>query len=269
MRLEVTLSGLADKNLINFSGSIEPDRRPKQKGKKKRSLQLVLIFQQKIKPIRLFMDRQARIAFVYGRRDSPIVIGPEIIKPNHTQLLVYYERSKKPKILNACFFGGGHPVTDIHRALAACDHVIACDTNYKQNGRGQTVACSTAIRARTTNITDEACWTQSSDTICMTARDVKADPERHGLWRVLQAYSERFPEMRHQKNGLITDTAFDLVERINQRQVPLFEDHMLPENVVLFYATADAGSAEYMPNRLIKECDKIAGDKLQRVLAGE
>ena len=257
-KIQLTISGL-EKQLLNFSeGGMAPDQKKKQREKKQRRLDLVLVFSHKIRPIRLFFDKNARIAFVYGKRDSPIVVGPEILKPCESQLLTFYNKPKKRKILNACFFDAGHPVTDIHRAMDSCKALLAVDTNYKTVPGIGIVAATTALTASTRAVSSDACYTNSTETRQVITIDPPGNPELYGIWVMLQHYLDTNPELRRHELGLITDTEFGLVEAINRRQQPIFGNNLLPNNAKLFYATADSGSMEFIPNLLIRECDKAS-----------
>lgn len=127
--LQIVLNDI-NKKLINFSDDkLQPERYPKQPDKAVRYTEIVLRFPQKIRAIKLFLDMKSRIVFVFGRRDSPIVIKLEILKPAEAHIITYYKKQNKKKVLNVCFFGSGHPVVDMHCAMANCEVVIAVDTN--------------------------------------------------------------------------------------------------------------------------------------------
>lgn len=61
-----------------------------------------------------------------------------------------------------------------------------------------------------------------------------------------------------EKVGLITDSELGKHKEINQRFLPFLSDKLLRKNVQLVYASADTGDS--FSNRLIKQCDKLAGE---------
>ena len=86
------------KELINFSGDkLQPDKPPKQHNKLRRYTEIELIFPQKIKAITLFMNMNSQTVFVFGKRDTPLIIRPEILKPKEASITTYYKRDKKKK----------------------------------------------------------------------------------------------------------------------------------------------------------------------------
>lgn len=267
--LSVTLNDI-NKQLINFSGEqIKPDRSPKKASKKTRYTEITLQFPQKIKAMKLFLEMNSKTVLVLGKIDSPIIMKPEILNPTETQVVTYYEKKRKRKNLNACFFGPGHAVIDIHRAMADCEVIIAVDTNYQINAPGITgkIAATTAIEAYFSIITDEACHVESGPMRQKITIDPPGNnPEIYGIGIMMFHFFEENPELRDKPIGIVTDTDLDLIKNINQRAIPFFDTMLLPENTTLFYATADSGSTEFMPNKLIRMCDNASNEFLKKYL---
>ncbi|ACN18068.1 hypothetical protein HRM2_p00740 (plasmid) [Desulforapulum autotrophicum HRM2] len=265
--LRVTLNGIK-KKLINFDGEkVKPNKQPKQPEKNTRHTEITLKFSYKLKAIKLFLDMNSQIIFVFGKRDSPIDLRPEILKPSEAHIITYYKKKTKKKILNACYFGAGHPVADMHRAMANCDVLLAADTNYKKVPRKGIVAATTALEATLNIVTDEACHFQSGPMRQIIEINPPGNPELFGIGKVMYHFCETNPDHNDKSIGIITDTDFELIKGINQRTIPFFETMFLPKNVTLFYATSDSGSAEFMANKLIRECDKASTEYLNKYLA--
>lgn len=251
------------KKLINFSGdNIEPDRLPKQRDKLARNIEIELRFAQQIKTMKIFLNMNSRIVFVLGRRDTAIVIGPEILKPAETHIITYYKRGNKRKVINACFLGPGHPVTDIHLAMAKCEVVMAVDTNTRDVPGVGKVSATTAIEASLKEVTEDAYHLQSGPIRQKVLINSPGNPEIFGIGTMMFHFFETNPHLRDKRIGIITDTELDLIRGINQRTTPFFQDMLLPENTDLFYATGDTGSAEFMANKLVRMCDKASAEYL-------
>ncbi|MDD3815439.1 MAG: hypothetical protein PHZ02_12435 [Desulfocapsaceae bacterium] len=266
--VKIVLNGV-NKKLINFAGDkLQPDRHPKQPGKIVRHTEVSLRFPQKIRPIKLFLDMNSQIVFVFGRRVSPILVRPEILKPAEAHIITYYKKQSRKKVLNACFFGSGHPVADMHRAMAKCEVLMAVDTNYRDVPGTGVVAATTAIEAKINIVTDEACHLQSGPMRQKITIDPPGNPEIFGIGNMLHHFFETNPQLRDKSVGVITDTELDLIKGMNQRSIPFFETMLLPDNITLFYATRDSGSAEFMANKLIRMCDNASKDYLERYLNG-
>lgn len=255
------------KKLINFSDdNIEPDRHPKQRDKLARNIEIELRFPQQIKAMKLFLNMNSRIVFVLGRRDTAIVIRPEILKPAETQIITYYKKRNKRKVINACFLGPGHPVTDIHLAMAKCEVVVAVDTNTRDVPGVGKVSATTAIEAYLKEVTEDAYHLQLGPMRQKIMIDPPGNPEIFGIGAMMFHFFETNPHLSDKRIGIVTDTELDLIKGINQRTTPLFQNMLLPENTALFYATGDTGSAEFMANKLVRMCDKASTEYLNRYL---
>ncbi|MFA6312891.1 MAG: hypothetical protein WCV99_15715 [Sterolibacterium sp.] len=263
---ELTLNNVK-KRLINFSGdNLKPDTHPKQPDKLVRHTEIALRFPQKIKAIQVFLNLNSRIVFVFGKRDTTIMIGPEILKPVEAHIITYYQKKKKRKVINACFLGSGHPVTDIHLAMARCEVVVAVDTNSREVPGVGKVTATTAIEAYIKEVTEDAYHVQSGPMRQKITIDPPGNPEIFGIGTMMFHFFETNPHLRDKRIGIITDTELDLIKGINQRAVPFFQNMLLPENTDLFYATRDTGAAEFMANKLIRMCDKASTEYLDRYL---
>lgn len=267
--ISLTLNDV-QKKLINFSDdNIKPDREPKQPDKYMRHMEIELRFNQQIKAIKIFLNMSSRIVFVLGKRDTTILIRPEILKPAEAHIITYYKKKNKnkPKVINACFLGSGHPVTDIHLAMADCQVLIAVDTNYRDVPRVGRVAATTAIEAHIKEVAENAYHLKSGPMRQKITIDPPGNPEIFGIGMMMFHFFETNPHLRDQRIGIITDTDLDLVKGINQRTTPFFQNMLLPEKTSLFYATRDTGSAEFMANKLIRMCDKESTKYLDNYLS--
>ncbi len=256
-----------DKKLLNFSGDrLRPDKRPKQAEKLTRHVEIGLRYPQKIVAQKLFLDMQSRIVFVLGKRDSPIVLKPEILKPAEAHIITYYEKRRKRKILNACYFGSGHPVADMHIALARHDAVIAVDTNTRDiPGKGK-ISATTAIEATVNIVTKDAGHFQSGPMRQKITINPPGNPEIYGIGIMLRHFFDMNPQLNQGNVAVITDTELDLIKGMNERKIPFFRKMLLPENTTLFYATRDSGSAEFFANKLIRMCDNESTNYLNKYL---
>jgi hypothetical protein len=255
------------KKLINFSGDrIEPDKATKQPNKLTRHTEIELIFPQKIKPISLFLNINSQIIFVLGKRDTALIIRPEILKPKEASITTYYKRNKKNKVLNACFFVNEHPVADIHLALCGFEIVLAVDTNCRDIKDVGKISATTAIEASFNKVTDDAFHMQLCNKLQKITIDPPDKPEIFGIGIMMYHLLETNPDFSNKKVGIITDTELGLLKGINQRTVPFYKDMMLPEKTTLFYATRDSGSAEFIANKLVRICDNESTKYLDRYI---
>lgn len=256
------------KKLINFSDDeIEPDRQPNQRDKLTRHIEIELRFPQQIKAIKVFLNMSSRIVFVLGKRDTTLIIRPEILRPTEAHIITYYKKKNKRKVINACFLGSGHPVTDIHLAMADCQVLIAVDTNSQDVPGVGRVAATTAIEAHIKEVAEGAYHLQSGPMRQKITINPLGNPEILGIGSMMFHFFETNPHLRDQHVGIITDTELGLIKDISQRTAPFFGNMLLPEKTSLFYATSDTGSAEFMANKLIRMCDKESTKYLNRYLS--
>ncbi len=263
----LTLNGVK-KKLISFSdGKLKPNRHPKQPDKLPRHTEIMLRFPQKTKAIKLFLNLNSQIAFLVGKIDTDIMLGPEILAPSEAHIINYYEKKDKRKVLNACFFGPGHPVTDMHLAMTKCEVVVAVDTNSRDVPGIGKVSATTAIEAYFKEITEESCHMQSGPMRQKITIDPPGNPEIYGIGTIMLHLFETNPQLRKKRVGIITDTEFNLIKGMGQRTVPFFKTMILPDNIDLFYATSDSGSSEFFANKLIRMCDNASTAYLNKYLS--
>lgn len=79
---------------------------------------------------------------------------------------------------------------------------------------------------------------------------------------VIEKLQEAIPNDK--KVGIVIDSELGNLEGYNNRTTPIFEQWFLPENYTFMYATADA-SDEWC-NKMIKQCDKTASQRLKEII---
>lgn len=263
----VTINGV-EKQLLNVDGlNVKPAPKPKNQNRVTRSTQIQFEYPSKVKPIRLFVKMDSTLVFIYGKIDSPIVLEPSVLVPKESFLTTFYPRKAKDKILHAYSQGSGHPFLDIHLALEKYPDFFTIDTNcWNVRGIGK-VAATTAIHSSAKRVTDSACFVSSDFWYRDLAINPDGNPELYAIWAFLQELRRKLPSWPpNSKIAIVTDTEYSLLKEINQRKAPLYRDELLPTAFDLIYATADAGTDEWMVNRLINQCDKISKAQLQEFL---
>lgn len=266
-KFAITLNGISTQE-IRFSGNkMTPDRKQKTKDKKERYTEIELIFDQSFKALKLFIHKHASVIYILGKRNSPIILEAEIFSPNRSIIKTYYKRRKKIKVLNACFMGTGHAYAAMDYALASCHTLLAVDTNCKTVKTNKKVAVTTAMLASATIIHDGVIhFSQEEHGMQSIMINPQGNPEIFGIGKMLFRLFEERPELRNKQIGVITDTEYDLLEGINKRTVPFYENFYLPNKTTLFYSSSDVGSSDFFSNKLIKMCDKASTNGLNKYL---
>lgn len=263
----VTLSGV-EKQLFNVDGlRVEPAPKPKNQSRVPRSTEVLFEYATKVKPIRLFIGMDLPRVFIYGMIDSPIVLEPSVLVPKSSTLTTFYARKKMDKILHAYYQNMGHPILDIHLALEQYSQFFTIDTNCWNVRELGKVAATTAIQSNARRVSDNASFIPSDSYYQDIAINPDGNPELQAIHTFLKELKRKLPSWPPKgKIALVTDTEYSMLKEINERKVPLYKDDLLPDAFDLIYATADAGTDEWMVNRLINQCDKLSTIQLKEFL---
>ena len=138
--------------------------------------------------------------------------------------------------------------------LLCYDHLIAVDTNTRVlQGSSVSVTAAYHFIPGPSEGSGVRCW--GANLILSEFWNVCGKPENHGWWKILQAITQQSSEF----SGIIVDSDLGQHEAFNSRQLPIFDDYFLPENLTLIYAS-DTGAPELVATQLIKHCDNLASE---------
>lgn len=175
----------------------------------------------------------------------------KIVSARKIQLTAYYDRSKKPKILNQLEFRRSSEFTVSHDiAVTRYSQLWAIDTNRRElfghiaNVSGVTV-CSTD---------------GSNDyypVLAIIFGKVFGNPELYA-WRRFIEFVQTTPRYDAQHcYGLVVDSEFSLISSLNSRERAIHGHFVLPPNWTLIYATSDSGKEDIL-NRILAISDKMS-----------
>lgn len=264
--LSVTIGDIKKGLLDSNSLIIKPHKQPKQK-RQARSTLVEMEFGQRVIVQELRVDLTTAEISVVGHLHSTVFLYPQLLVPQRSNLTTYYERKGKKKILHAYFQGPGHAFANIDRVFELYDRVYCVDTNTEVARNGSLIAVTTAITVTSKKIGDSAIHISSDNTIELVATDPPpGNPEVHGIWMMLAHTWKNHPQLLQGKLAIITDTELGKIKAWNERVEPFHDGHMLPDGVDIFYASADAGSEEFLPNQLMRTCDSLSTRKLREML---
>ncbi len=219
--------------------------------------------------------RRRTVTFDFGRPVDPneIFVSPEgavrlqrfgiPIIPLAASTEESYERATKPKTLyrfpRSTLRGGTNP----NVLLEKYDHIFAIDTNTHTAPNGTTsavavVGCELAQLEGRLGV---------QPYVVGTWRNEGSPAPEKSAWRMFIELLMSHPkvEARH-RIALIVDHDLENLDSYNRRALPLYEDFMLPENVDLIYAAADAGT-DFVGARLMRMADREASAELARILS--
>lgn len=264
----VELGGVKSQLLDAAGLVIQPPRRQLNQKRLERFTRVEMEFGHKIIAHELQVNFSTTEVFLVGQICSALILKPQILIPRRSTLTTYYVGNGKKKVLHAYFQSAGQPFIKIDRVLEGYDQVLCVDTNSKVNRKGQKVAVTTALVVKSKRLGEIAVHVGGDHTIQVVAQDPPpGNPELHGIWSVLGFLVREHPHLVEGRIAIITDTEFGMVKAWNERTEPFYDGHRLPEGVDIFYATANAGCEEFLPNLLMRTCDSLSAKKLREVLA--
>lgn len=263
--------GGVKKELLDTAGPvIRPLKRQRNRTRQERFTLVEMEFGHKVIARELHVNLTTSEVFLIGQISSAIVLEAQILIPRQSTLTTYYTRKGKKKVLHAYFQRDGHPFINIDRVLEGYDRVYCVDTNTTVKRSGQVVAVTTALSTKSKRLGEIALHTGSDYTIQIVVHDPPpGNPELHGIWALLRFLVREHPELLQGRLAIITDTELSMVKTWHDRTEPFYDGHRLPDGVDIFYATADAGSQEFMPNLLMRTCDSLSTKRLREVMASE
>lgn len=103
----------------------------------------------------------------------------------------------------------------------------------------------------------------------MHAKEVPPKIENHFWKEGIENIPKFWPEyMPGNKLGIVVDSDLDQLDAYNSRALPIVKDYFLPNDMTLMYASTETG-ADYLPNNLIRLCDREAVLRLRAIARGE
>lgn len=264
--VEVTLSGVVSK-MLNAEGlALVLPKKQKNHVKNERFSTIQIDFGEKVKIHSLYANLTSSEITCIGQPNSPIIlISHTHLHSARATLKTYYKRKGKDKILHAYFNIPGRHYLNIGKALSTYDQIFCIDTNSAQTKDGRRVAVTTAIIGKPTTLADSAVWIGETTEYQSVAYDPPGNPEIHGIWMCFCHIYKNRPDLLKDRIALITDTEYNKITAWQNRTDAFFDDQKLPEGIDIFYATSDAGIEEFLPNKLIKMCDRLNDKKLQEI----
>jgi hypothetical protein len=178
-----------------------------------------------------------------------------------------YERDKKPKILSKVSTGNRVAKVSINKAVADYDQLLAIDTNTKEVA-GRLISVTAVVIAKLHSSSTSGLVCQYEIPLVIAFTSLLGSPERLGWVFALKELLRCNRISLNSSIGMIVDSDLGLLPEFNNRKRPLFGNDYLLGCVELLYGSADRGSSELIPNRLIKEADKVASRTLKEYADG-
>lgn len=163
--------------------------------------------------------------------------------------------NKEPKVLHA----SGSPTGDVwfsaNHQLLSYDHLIAVDTNTHRL-EGSTVSITAAYHVIPAQRNEKSAQIFAAALALVEFWNISNKPENFGWFQILLALGEQ-SEWFSGNVGMIVDSDLGNHPAFNCRELPIFGDFYLPENVSLIHAS-DKGAPELLASKLLSRCHKLA-----------
>ncbi len=177
-----------------------------------------------------------------------------------------YERPTKRKSLNKIPLAENKFTLSADLALLDFDLLLAIDTNtVKINQNTLSVSCLVAGKIekvadrpfnKQLNVTTLNLIGYEPPTV-IAMWNVAEKPENLGWMTLIEAVLRSAFYNKDLKIGLIVDSDYGNLESFNKRELPIYNNFFLPQNMKMIYASSDSGS-EYAVNKLIRIADSTA-----------
>jgi hypothetical protein len=167
----------------------------------------------------------------------------------------YARQNKANKILNAAPANPLQVFANPNRILEQFDELFAVDTNTRLiKSRRVSV---TGIVAGTNEFLPEHTAIRFRPIKCFEFHNVEGKPENLAWKEVIEAIRQAPNYKEQRKRALIVDSDLGAIPAYNNRELPIYQDFLLPAEFTLIYASSDVGS-ENIANRMLSMADKVS-----------
>ncbi|MEY8416655.1 hypothetical protein AAK964_10170 [Tissierella praeacuta] len=175
----------------------------------------------------------------------------------------YNRKDKNPKTLLKIPNSSG--VIDINKALSEYDILFSIDTNTKKVNnsyysigvivKGEIIEKENSLKVEYSEF----------GSIKSVNEHLSDHIEQYHWMNVIESINKIEEYKSFNRIGLIVDCDLANLTDYNLYNKPMIPGYYLPHNYQLIYASSDAGT-EYLPNKMIKMSDKLASEKLRKLI---
>lgn len=264
---------------LKFDGKNSKSKRnPSKTLREPRKTEIKVVFSDPVHLAEIRVPKAGLIQFI-GKPSSILDLPYSSLVPTEIDLVCYYERKSKRKVINAIFLHNSSSALNANVALDRYDHFYACDANtWNFSERGKVSICVAFRGWLTDPYNDQREVKFSKECVINIEGDPGGNPELYAARELIIGIQERGTILPVKPIGIIMDSELGLLKEINARRAPLIEDFYLPVGFEIMYASDATGTAEFLANMLIRTCDKTSTElllayekdnQLTRVIAAE
>lgn len=212
----------------------------------RRRIQIILSFDRRIKIDRCVVPYNGSPIQIRTRAEGTVLPAEAIVKNLYTRK----SGGGREKVINQLTLVNAAPSTEIHCTLRRrFKSVYSADTNSKMIGQARiciTSICEGVIRPLDPDWSVLECSHRST----IVFPKGQLDPEATGWLRAIWSIERDHPPPP-KPCVLVVDAHLGKLDDFNQRKLPLVPGEFLPGGWSLMYASADAGTREFLPNGMI------------------
>lgn len=253
---EFTISGVRSSLITLDENNVVAPNRGKS-AKLERYTLVSIRFKTKVKVRRWRLTMDGKHIELFGTPVSVLLLPETSLVPSEVEMVTYYGRPSKRKVLSAFYFENESPPSTPHCALERFDQVYGIDTNTVSFEEFGPLSVTIAMKVSMTRIGNEYGNFRTESFVQFARRNVSNNPEVSGWVEVLH-HILADPRHVQKKIGIVVDSELGKLQQMNARRIPLMDNFYLPSNFELVFATDASGTEEFIPNKLIRACDKAA-----------
>jgi SEC-C motif-containing protein len=187
------------------------------------------------------------------------------VKDAKVEYKTIYDRKRKKKVINKIdLIQHQNAVDPDALLLQKFDLIYAIDTNTK-NINGTLISVASVILCMLNLVTDDTFDIQYGHLQSLEFWNIKNHPENIAWMKAIQFITQDPANNPDRKIGIIVDSDLANLSAYNTGTLPIYSDFYLPKNFELIFASADAGTQEFLANHLISLCHKLAGSLLMKI----
>ncbi len=227
---------------------------------KKRFEELILKFPKQVIVTHVGLSTDGSLLDIIGR-EHPLLPKIQYIKPSSAELVAYYRKDNKLKVLYRYLLLDSYAPGNIHWAMNSWSHFFAIDTNTKHID-GHRVSITSVIHGSIKG-TENGSGIYKFDTYYTEVNtNLSCNPETFAICKLISKILKEYDVEGGAHFGIITDCELSLIDAYNSRTQCFLPDLLpglyLPTNFHIMYATAEAARDTYMPNKMMAMCDSAA-----------
>ncbi len=195
-----------------------------------------------------------------------LTLDGRLIKPDVTFSQSHYiGQSGKEKVITRVQEKVIPNEADLMKHLSSFDMIIAVDTNTKII-ESETVSVTGVVHGGVQKTLNPDIYDVDFpwyDVILFRNCPSELPSEKFGWMTVIRRFNHN-PLNETKRVAIVTDHDLDNHQLYKNKQIPIFRNFYLPDNITLMYGRSD-GSTENLLNDVVKRCDKKSTETLREI----